>query len=275
MNLEAKINKRKVELNHRHLFKNSEIFSTIKSNLSSNIIKNEIKFENRRPSVQYSEKRPDTFLHHLSKEQSEPNRSWVSAGTKTHLEKPESVLNAVLNNELKKIEETEIKVFDFSPISINQNFEFLEDDYHDDGLFLCGRWAQSSKSASRAAEKMTKYYQSKVIKTKPLVTASMMIDANGIQTKKDNINYVSDSNGKDCSIISDSFTFMGKSSRPASSHCSGKSYLSSSIPEYHDMEAKIELAIERNISKSQNFSVRYLKKKIEHPINDVSLKSIV
>jgi hypothetical protein len=273
-----------LDANHRRLLENPDDalhFNVIKLNLrigsraqSANIIRYENGSETielRQPSVVYTD-----VLHHSTKEQSESHRSWDRSNTKIHFKRPASVLKTALDTELKQIEEIEIKIIDFSPIDINLKSEFLEDDKHEDGLFLCGRWAQSSTSASRAAEKMSKYYQSKVSKPKSIVAAPTEMENNAKISKKDKVRYLPDSNGKNESIISDINSFMGNSSRPASSRRSGKNYLSSSIAEYHEMEAKIELAFKKQKPKSksvQSFSVGHLKKKTGYPINEVCLSS--
>jgi hypothetical protein len=161
-----------------------------------------------------------------------------------------TLLNEILDhNDYSYRGDKKVKMVDLSPIGMNfqsalSNDLQIGEEANYDGWILNGRWAQSSKSASRASDRITVYIQKKTQPKRNCESNSpkqeLAIKPETEEVKAQPI-YVADSNGKDIlNILENPKRFMERSTRPASAKDCGSTYLSSSIPEYHSLEVKVE-----------------------------------
>ncbi|KAJ3310641.1 hypothetical protein HDV04_004884 [Boothiomyces sp. JEL0838] len=213
----------------------------------------------------------------------------VYSRTTTPVNRPVSVLEDIvsdvgLNKDLTEIEQAEtiqnLHLIDVSPLNIQLPVRNVEDqlveEQVDPSPYVTGDWTQSSRSASRASNKIAQVYKKKSgravtirsarpVREKPRDVVNLIVEPVEAPPKQ---NYFADSNGKSCVIKTEpSGGIMDRSSRAASAYKSNKlEYLSTSMPEYHALEVY-------EVKKPTNFSKLQSSKSL-HRINSQSLQKM-
>ncbi|KAJ3318331.1 hypothetical protein HDV06_000564 [Boothiomyces sp. JEL0866] len=202
----------------------------------------------------------------------------IYSRTTTPVNRPMSVLEDIvseagLKQEYKEFGEGEnpqkLHFIDVSPLSIQLPVKTLEDGVVEEEIntLPCvtgGDWTQSSRSASRASNRIAEVFKKKNARAVRIRSArsSRSVRAKSPEVIKPVIehaevnpkqNYFADSNGKSCVIKTEPCGgIMDRSSRAASAYKSRKSdYLSTSMPEYHALEV-YEVKKPNTISKMQS-----------------------
>lgn len=133
-----------------------------------------------------------------------------------------------------------LHLVDVSPISDLLGGEDKGENGPKEGLYFNGQWSQSSRSASRASNRLTSFYDKKLqfaAALRPKTFPRLEVTSGPAPAPVDTIVYMADSNGKKATnedLSGDKF--MERSSRPVTAHCSG--YLSTSMPEYPTLEVE-------------------------------------
>ncbi|KAJ3270805.1 hypothetical protein HDV01_007427 [Terramyces sp. JEL0728] len=189
----------------------------------------------------------------------------------TPTSRPKSVLEDVLsvvgiNNDMDSSSEDsstqKLYFIDVSPINIQLPMKnvgnIVVEEEKNELPYVTGDWTKSSRSASRASNRIAEVYMRKNERAARIRSARArspeavqpVVEIIKEMPKK---NYFADSNGKSCAVKTEpSGGIMDRSSRAASAYkCRKSDYLSTSMPEYHALEI-YEVKLQSNFSKTKS-----------------------
>ncbi|KAJ3000966.1 hypothetical protein HDV02_000035 [Globomyces sp. JEL0801] len=203
-----------------------------------------------RPSTGYSTSTPMLNIGIYSDEAEEMEQSIQSPLTLEPITRPQTVLDNLIESEHgANDEETQksLHVVDLSPLKLDlptQDYDgIMVEEERKEGLYITGQWTQSSRSASRASNKLSRYYDEKLTKAGRIRSARKPFLIEPTFVQKDispQVEYLADSNGKSLGVYNTGHEgIMLLSSQLASFLPNMESnYLSSSLPEYPSLEIR-------------------------------------